>query len=68
MTPIDLRDLTVLSYDDLQKIGIRYSSEHLRRLERAGLFPNRRELSPKKPVWRLTDIEAWLESRPVGLD
>ena len=68
MTPVDLRSLTVLSYDDLQKLGIRYSAEHLRRLERAGLFPKRRELSPKRICWRLLDIEAWLASRPVGLD
>jgi prophage regulatory protein len=36
------------------------------RLERAGLFPTRRQLSRNLVGWKEDDIQAWIESRPAG--
>jgi len=37
------------------------------RLEKAGLFPARRQLSPNSVGWLRSEIEAWLSSRrPVS--
>ncbi|WP_170482253.1 helix-turn-helix transcriptional regulator [Ruegeria arenilitoris] len=60
--------LTLLSFEHLEEIGIKYSREHLRRLEAADQFPKRLRLSPGRVAWRLSEIEDWLESRPVGLE
>lgn len=35
------------------------------RLERAGQFPPRRELSPARVAWLSTDIDAWIQSRAI---
>lgn len=59
--------LTLLSFEQLGDIGIDYSREHLRRMERAEQFPKRVRLSPGRVAWRLSDIESWIESRPVGI-
>ncbi len=34
------------------------------RLEKRGLFPKRREISPNARGWLLSEIEAWLTNRP----
>jgi prophage regulatory protein len=36
------------------------------RLERAGKFPERRQLSENSVAWLESDIVAWAESRPVA--
>jgi len=54
---------TVISYDDLWKMGVSYSREHLRRLEAAGNFPRRIRLSPCRIVWDLSEVMAWLNDR-----
>lgn len=56
----------LVSYDNLKRMGILYSREHLRRLEAAGDFPKRLRLSPSRVAWKLCDIEEWIETRPVG--
>lgn len=43
-----------------------YSRTHLYRLEAAGLFPRRVRLSHWRVAFRLSDIEAWLKSRPFA--
>lgn len=42
-----------------------YTNQHLRRLERKGVFPPRFPLYPgaRAVGWRLSDIEAWIKSR-----
>jgi len=35
------------------------------RMERAGLFPSRRQLSPNSVGWLKADIEAFIQSRNV---
>jgi prophage regulatory protein len=37
------------------------------RLELAGEFPKRRQLSKNSVAWLDTDIDRWAESRPAGL-
>lgn len=49
----------------MQLIGL--SRMTIYRLERAGEFPNRRQLSKNSVAWLDTDIDGWAESRPMGL-
>lgn len=41
-----------------------YTAQHIYRLERAGRFPRRLKIGENRVAWRLTDIEAWMASRP----
>ena len=36
------------------------------RLERAGKFPRRRQVSTKSVRWNQAEIEDWIESRPLA--
>jgi prophage regulatory protein len=36
------------------------------RLERAGEFPRRRQLGARSVAWLQSDVEQWIESRPVA--
>jgi prophage regulatory protein len=53
----------LLSYADLCERGIRYSKMHLRRLESAGKFPRRVEVSPQRVAWVGTEIDEWISAR-----
>ena len=35
------------------------------RMERTGKFPQRRQLGANSVAWVASEVEAWLESRPV---
>ena len=35
------------------------------RMEKRGQFPKRRQLGPNSVGWLLSEIEEWMESRPV---
>jgi prophage regulatory protein len=37
------------------------------RLERAGKFPQRRQLSDNAIGWRLSEVKAWRDARNVGM-
>ena len=37
------------------------------RLEKRGLFPKRREISPNGRGWLLSEIEEWIKNRPEGM-
>jgi len=53
-----------ISAADLYKLGIRYSRQHLDRLEKAGQFPRRVKLTPNGRVgWLESEIQEWLHSR-----
>ena len=41
------------------------AAQAIYRLELAGEFPNRRQLSKNSVAWLDTDIAQWVESRPV---
>jgi prophage regulatory protein len=53
----------LISYEQLLEMGVQFSKEHLRRLEKCGLFPERVRLSPKRVAWALEEVEAWLLCR-----
>ena len=42
---------------------VRYSCSHIQRLENKGKFPKRIRLGPSKVVWKVTDIEQWLNDK-----
>lgn len=42
---------------------VRYSCSHIQRLENRGKFPRRIRLGPSKVVWKVTDIERWLNDK-----
>jgi prophage regulatory protein len=53
----------LLSYDDLRPRGLRFSRVHLRRLERAGLFPQHVKLGAGNFIaWFEDEIDAYVES------
>jgi prophage regulatory protein len=53
----------LLTYSQLASMGIKYSREHLWRLEAAGKFPRRLYLSPQKVVWFEHEVFEWLDER-----
>jgi prophage regulatory protein len=53
----------LLSYEDLKRIGIKYSRAHLWRLEAAGKFPERIYPSKQRVAWRVSEIYQWLADR-----
>jgi predicted DNA-binding transcriptional regulator AlpA len=58
---------TFVSYEDLPNhIGTRYSRVHVRRLIQRGLFPTPALLSANRIAWRLSDLQAWIASRPLS--
>ena len=40
-----------------------YSSQHIARLERAGLFPKRVQVGPNRVGWVLEEVQEWLQER-----
>jgi prophage regulatory protein len=56
----------ILDKPALRQLGIGYSPQHLLRLERAGKFPQRVQLSPNRVGWLATEIEAWIEQRAAA--
>jgi predicted DNA-binding transcriptional regulator AlpA len=55
----------LLAWHDLAKI-IPYCRVHIGRLEHQGKFPKRLQIGPGRVAWRLSEVEAWLQSRPRG--
>jgi prophage regulatory protein len=52
----------LLSYDDLEPRGIRFSRVHLHRLERAGLFPQHVKIGAGNFIaWFEDEIDAYLD-------
>ena len=53
------------SNEVVKKIG--WSKVTVWRMERAGLFPKRINLSDRRVGWAESKIEDWLDSRPIGI-
>jgi len=51
---IDKKELTKL---------VKYSPQHIARLEKAGQFPKRLRLGQNRVAWMLAEVEAWIEER-----
>lgn len=43
-----------------------YSAQHIRRLERAGLFPRRVRVGANRVGWVREEVEQWLTARMEG--
>ena len=54
---------TIIAYEQLAPLGIPYTREHLRRMERARAFPQRIWISTNRCGWRHSELAAWLEER-----
>lgn len=53
----------LLTLKQLIELGVRFSREHIWRLEAAGKFPRRIYLSPHKVAWFEDEILDWLNER-----
>ena len=53
-------------FKDLRNAGIVGSWPQLARLISGQNFPVGRYIGPNTRVWEVTEVEAWLESRPIG--
>jgi predicted DNA-binding transcriptional regulator AlpA len=59
----------LVTFHELKTItGIPYSRASLWRMERRGDFPQRIKLSPRRSAWRLSELRAWIDSRPRGME
>ena len=56
---IDKKELTHL---------VKYSPQHIARLEKAGQFPKRLRLGQNRVAWMLCEVEAWIEERLAKRD
>jgi prophage regulatory protein len=50
-------------FEGLRKRGIRWTRQHLGRLERRGEFPKRVRIGPNTVDWVAEEIDAWLAAR-----
>jgi prophage regulatory protein len=48
------------------RLMVPYTVQHIARLEKAGRFPKRIIIGPRRVAWRLSDIEAWLNERAAS--
>jgi prophage regulatory protein len=56
-----------LIYDDLKRLrGIIYCRVHLQRLEDAGNFPQRVQISAGRIGWLQREVDAWIEARAAA--
>jgi prophage regulatory protein len=54
-----------VSFPELKQNGIApWTRVHLNRLIKKGQFPAPISLSPNRLAWRMSDLEAWIASRP----
>ena len=42
---------------------VKYSGQHIARLEKAGQFPQRLRLGQNRVAWLLSEVEDWIEER-----
>lgn len=47
---------------------VKYSPQHIARLEKAGQFPKRLRLGQNRVAWMLSEVEAWIEERLAKRD
>ena len=52
---------------ELKKL-VKYSPQHIARLEKAGQFPKRLRLGQCRVAWLLAEVEAWIDERLAERD
>jgi prophage regulatory protein len=58
--------IRVLTWPEVKAKGIPYSRMHVDRLEKAGNFPARVQLSAHRVAWLESEIDEWILSRARG--
>jgi prophage regulatory protein len=56
----------ILTFAELKARGVRFSRQHLSRLEAAGQFPARVQLGGCSVGWIEGEVDEWIRSRPRG--
>ena len=57
----------LLTYDELRsRKGVPYTRQHLARLEKAGLFPSRRQVGPNRVAWLESELDEYARTLPRG--
>ncbi|MFK7841709.1 MAG: helix-turn-helix transcriptional regulator [Sphingorhabdus sp.] len=54
--------MRIVGKRELKEIVL-YSPQHIARLEKAGKFPKRVQLGPRRVGWLLSEVEDWLKNR-----
>ena len=63
-TEVAMTDFRLVDKKGLKTIdGIPYCSQHIARLENAGVFPSRINLGRCRLAWYCSEVEAWIASR-----
>ena len=60
--------MRVLTFDQLKGKGVPYCRMHIDRLEKAGEFPKRVQLSPNRVAWVESEIDDWIAQRIAARD
>ena len=55
----------VVPYEGLRGLGVTGSRSTLRREVTAGRFPAPIRVSKQRPVWRVSDIQRWVDQLPA---
>ena len=58
----------LVSKKELKALGIPYCPQHIARLEKAGLFPQRIILGQCRVAWCYGEIRAWIDERIARRD
>jgi prophage regulatory protein len=56
----------ILNFAGLKERGVRFSRQHLSRLEATGQFPARIQLGECSVGWIESEVDEWIRSRPRG--
>jgi predicted DNA-binding transcriptional regulator AlpA len=57
----------LVTFDELKpRKGIPYTRQHLARLEKAGLFPSRRQVGPNRVAWLESELDEHARNLPRG--
>ena len=54
--------MQLIDKKDLVKL-VKYSPQHIARLEKAGQFPKRLQLGQNRVAWMMSEVEEWIEDR-----
>jgi prophage regulatory protein len=64
---ISPRPTRLLEFRDLRsRCGIIYTRQHLRRMQAAGEFPARVQISPGRVAWLEHEVEDWIRERAAA--
>jgi prophage regulatory protein len=56
----------ILAFAELKGRGVRFSRQHIGRLEAAGKFPQRIQLGAASVGWLESEVDEWIRTRPRG--